>query len=283
MPSLLSTVESFHAISVDLEDWYHVCGVKPSTAAEAAGRVVETTRIILELFHRHNIYATFFVLGSVAAEHPELLRKIADNGHEIASHGWSHRLVTELTPDEFRDELERTASIIESQTGCKPVGFRAPRWSLSRINTPWAFKILVESGYQYDSSLTPLAAIGETDGPLYSHLIETEAGNVWEIPPMVTKTPFLNLPTGGGWGFRFFPFSMIQSTLRKYTDRGQPAVIFVHPRELDPEGPRLDLGVFKGFVTYGSRTSSEDRLERLFSEFRFKPLGELVKTWQPAS
>ncbi len=280
---LLSTVESFHSITVDLEDWYHVCGVKLPSGIEAGGRVVEATGNILALLRRHNICATFFVLGSVAAQYPELLYKIADNGHEIASHGWSHRLVTELSHDEFMEELERTASVIEGQTGCKPVGFRAPRWSLSRLNTPWAFKILAESGYLYDSSLTPLPAIGEPNGPRYPHIIETEAVNIWEVPPIVTKTPFINLPTGGGWGFRFFPLSIIQATIRRYADRGQPAVIFVHPRELDPEGPRLNLGVFQGFATYGSRTSSEDRLQRLFSEFRFKPLGEIVKTWQPAS
>jgi hypothetical protein len=150
---------------------------------------------------------------------------------------------------------------------------------LCRDKTPWAFDILVELGYQYDSSLTPLAAIGNPAGPLHPHQIQTKEGLLWEIPPLVTTTPLGNLPTGGGWGFRFFPYFLISRTLQRYAAAGQPGVLFVHPRELDPEGPRLHLGVLQNFLAYGSRQSSEDRLKKLMNSFCFSTLRNVVAAW----
>jgi polysaccharide deacetylase family protein (PEP-CTERM system associated) len=273
-------LSGFHAITVDVEDWYHVCGVgDQAVVSRDTWRVVNNVVKVLDLFEQYHCKATFFVLGSVAEALPELAPMIAAMGHEIASHGWSHKLVTELSPDAFKNELAYTADLLERQTGQRPLGYRAPRWSLCRDKTPWAFDILVELGYQYDSSLTPLAAIGNPAGPLHPHQIQTKEGLLWEIPPLVTTTPLGNLPTGGGWGFRFFSYFLISRTLQRYAAAGQPGVLFVHPRELDPDGPRLDLGVFQNFVTYGARQSSEDRLKQLMSSFRFGTLHDLVSTW----
>lgn len=237
---------------------------------------------ILALLAEHGIAATFFLLGSVAEEDQTLAPLIASAGHEIASHGWSHRLVTSLSPDEFRAELRRTGEIIERQTGRRPVGFRAPQWSLSREKTPWAFTILAEEGYRYDSSLNPLPFVGERRGPRTPHRIETAAGSLVEIPPLTTPSPFGHLPTGGGWGFRFFPEAVIVATIRRLNRKGAPAVLFVHPREMDPEGPRLPLPPLRSFVAYGPRRSARQRLRSLLGRFRFTTLGQLVDVWDTA-
>ena len=284
MPTVRQSDTFSHALTVDVEDWYHVCGHTPSgDDSSCQGRVVDTTGVVLELLRSCGVRGTFFVVGSVARQYPLLAQRIAAAGHEVASHGWSHRLVTELSPREFAAELEQTADLLEQQTGQRPRGFRAPRWSLSRKTTPWAFEILVQQGYQYDSSLTPLAMIGEGNGPRMPHHIETAAGGLWEFPPLVTPTLFGNLPTGGGWGFRFFPLQLIVRTVQAYQCQRMPGVLFVHPRELDPQGPRLPLGMLREFVTYGPRSSAAGRLQALLQGFSFKPLRELVDTWQTAS
>lgn len=272
-----------HSITVDLEEWYHVCGAAVPAEALHQSRIVEATQVLLRLLQQFQVRATFFVLGSIAQQHPDLIRAIAAHGHEIASHGWSHQLVTALQPAQFRDELERTASLLEQLSGQRPLGFRAPRWSLSHAVTPWAFEELVRLGYHYDSSLTPLSLIGDPKGSKRPYCISTAAGMLWELPPLVTATMFGNLPTGGGWGFRFFPLRMLVATLYRYQENKQPGVLFVHPRELDPQGPRLSLGWLRSFVTYGSRTSAAQRLSVLMEQFCFKPLYEQVALWQSAS
>lgn len=273
-----------HAITVDVEDWYHVCGqCQPLDDPLDQGRVEAALTLVLALLRSCGVRGTFFVLGSLARRFPELAPRIVDAGHELASHGWSHRLVSELSPQEFSDELLQTADLLEQQTGQRPQGFRAPRWSLSRQSTSWAFEILVQQGYRYDSSLTPLAMIGDPAGPRLPHRIETETGGLWEIPPLVTPTPLGNLPTGGGWGFRFFPQRLIHWTMRTYQRQASPGVLFLHPRELDPQGPRLRLGLLQEFVAYGPRSSAAGRLMDVLQSFTFAPLGELVDTWQTVS
>jgi polysaccharide deacetylase family protein (PEP-CTERM system associated) len=268
-----------HALTVDVEDWYHVCTTGEQTIApRETWRVAGNIEKIVALLEHCQCRATFFILGSVAASIPDLAPMIAAKGHEIASHGWSHKLVSDLTPDQFKAELIQTSELLKFQTGQQPLGYRAPRWSLCQKKTPWAFEILAELGYCYDSSLTPLAAIGDPGGPLHPHQIQTTHGSLWEIPPLVTVTPLGNLPTGGGWGFRFFPSFLIKQTLQQYTAASQPGVLFVHPREFDPNGPRLNVGLFQNFLAYGSRQSSEERLMKLLAFFHFSTLHDVVTT-----
>jgi polysaccharide deacetylase family protein (PEP-CTERM system associated) len=222
------------------------------------------------------------MLGSVAENDPALAPMICSAGHEIASHGFSHRLVMDLTPQQFRDELQLTERILMEQTGQRPIGYRAPRWSLSE-KTGWAFAILRERGYRYDSSLTPLPFAGNFRGSRTAYRLEGKGEGMWEIPPMVTRSWLGNLPTGGGWGFRFFPFWMICSTIEALNRRNHPAVLYLHPREVDPAGPRLELPYLKRFVSYGTRTDAAPRLSELFRRYRFITLKELVDEWQHAS
>jgi polysaccharide deacetylase family protein (PEP-CTERM system associated) len=218
----------------------------------------------------------------VAEALPELAPRIAAAGHEIASHGWSHSLVSQLTPDQFRQELQRTNALLLAQTGHRPRGFRAPRWSLNWHETAWAFAILVEEGFLYDSSCTPLAGLGDPRGPRTPQRLLTAAGTLWGIPPLVTPALFTNLPTGGGWGFRFFPQHLIERTIGQLNRQGQPAVFFIHPREVDPLGPRLKMPFWREFITYGFRGDAAPRLAYLLKRHTFVPLKDLVASWPVA-
>lgn len=222
------------------------------------------------------------MLGSVAENDPALAPLICSAGHEIASHGYSHRLVPDLTPQQFRDELRRTERILLEQTGQRPVGYRAPQWSLSE-RAGWAFAILREQGYRYDSSLNPLPFVGNPRGSRTPYLLPGEGAGLWEIPPMVTGSRVGNLPTGGGWGFRFFSLRTICATIWELNRDDHPAVLYLHPREVDPAGPRLRLPPLKRFVSYGGRGDAAPRLRELFRRYRFTTLKEMVDEWQHVS
>ena len=269
-----------NALTVDVEDWYHVCDAGPLPEAPAVQRRVrQATESLLALLDEYGVKATFFVLGSVSRHDPALVSLIVSSGHEIASHGFSHRLVPELGREGFRDELIRTGDLLERQTGRRPVGFRAPQWSLG-ASTPWAFEILRKEGYRYDSSLNPLPIVGDRRGSRLPHRI---AGGLLEFPPLVTSFPGINLPTGGGWGFRFFPQQLVTWSIRRLNEEGYPAVLYLHPREMEPNGPRLKLSPLREFVVYGPRRSVADRLRPLLSRYRFTTLEHLADSWDTAS
>ena len=274
---------SYNVLTIDVEDWFHVCGFEPQwDVPRSSWQVMGHVARILALLDEYRVKATFFVLGSVAEQEPSLVPTIVAQGHEIASHGFSHTLVPKLGRAAFRDEIRRTGEIIASQAGVRPVGFRAPQWSLSCQETAWAFEVLQEEGYRYDSSLTPLAFIGERRGKRCLHLVTTRHGDIVEVPPLVTPSPLGNLPTGGGWGLRLLPLPLIAGTMERLNREGQPAVLFMHPREMDPAGPRLPLSRARSFVVYGPRRSVEGRLRHLLERFSFAPLGQVVEQWLSA-
>jgi polysaccharide deacetylase family protein (PEP-CTERM system associated) len=272
----------FNALTIDVEEWFHICGIGGLEGLTFERRARGNIDRLLTVLEENQIKATFFVLGSLAETEPGLVADIAAKGHEIASHGYSHYLVNTLTPDAFRDELRRTSDILGRLTGHCPRGFRAPQWSLSRSGTPWAFDILLEEGYHYDSSLNPLPFVGDKAGTRIPWRMKVGQGSIWEVPPLVTPSLIGNLPTGGGWGFRFFPIWMIENSIQNLNSHKAPAVLFLHPRELDPDGPRLKMSRFREFVAYGSRKDAMERLKRLISSFRFITLGEMVKKWESA-
>ncbi|QEM68442.1 DUF3473 domain-containing protein [Geobacter sp. FeAm09] len=270
-------------MSVDLEDWFHVCGLKEQPCIPPDDwRVRRATEVLLGLFAEFKVKTTFFVLGCVAEADPDLVRSIHQQGHEIASHGYSHRLVHELGPAEFNDELQKTEEAIMGITGSLPVGFRAPQWSVT-AHIPWFDDILAQRGYRYDSSRNPLPFVGDRNATRHPYRIETAHGALWEIPPMVSGSPLGNLPTGGGWGFRLFPFRMIAATVERYGRADRPAVLYLHPREVDPRGPRLKLPLVKRFASYGTRRDALPRLRRLLASYTFTTLRDMVDSWQPAS
>ena len=265
-----------NALTVDLEDWYHGCcsAAAPPVPAEQR-RVRRNTESILSLLADCRVQATFFVLGSVAEQDPSLVPMIAAAGHEISSHGYSHTLAPLLGPEKFREELRLTAAIIAAQSGSPPAGFRAPQWSLGSA-TPWAMEILQQEGCLYDSSYNPLPFVGNRRGPCAPFAIGTRGGSILEIPPMVTPSPIGNLPTGGGWGFRCFPLSLIRRSMQALNDAGAPAVLYLHPREMEAFGPRLPLSPLQSFLSYGPRSDAAGRLRELLSRFSFQTMKELA-------
>ncbi|MGA7826422.1 MAG: polysaccharide deacetylase family protein [Geobacteraceae bacterium] len=269
-----------NAITIDVEDWFHVCGWDGEPQGEALQkRVIPNIERILLLLAEFQVQGTFFVLGSVAEQEPSLVPLIVSGGHEIASHGYSHRLVTELGLEGFRDEIRRTGDILASQAGRMPIGFRAPQWSL-RQEDSWAFEILCQEGYRYDSSLNPLPFVGDRSGHRFPFEIMVGSKKILEIPPMVTPLLGGKLPTGGGWGFRFFPFRMIAATVRRYNLADNPAVFYLHPREMEADGPRLPMSPLRSFAVYGARREAGARLRHLLERFRFGTLEQMVESWE---
>jgi polysaccharide deacetylase family protein (PEP-CTERM system associated) len=266
-------------LTVDLEDWFHICGVQqvlPRSGWNAlASRIVKNTHRILELLDRCSARATFFVLGSVARKHPALVATIQAAGHEIASHGDVHRRVYTMTPDEFRQDLRRSAASISLATGNPVTGYRAAEWSI-RDDSLWALDILAEEGFTWDASMAPFPIIGNEAYPTRPHRLRLAAGDLLEIPPLALVTPLVNLPVGGGWGLRTLPYGRIREIVRRYNREGDPALFFVHPREFDPSPPRVPLPLVKRLVLEARIETTERRLKRLLADFRFVPLSEAM-------
>ena len=271
---------SRNILTIDVEDWFHICGVNELIPEDSwlqlESRVSINTMKILDILSGKGVKATFFVLGFVAETHPDLIVKIQGAGHEIATHGYAHMQVYAMTPDMFRKDLRKSVSIISGITGHPVKGYRAPEWSI-RDDSLWALDILSREGFEYDSSMAPLPIIGNPKYPKIPHRLTLDQGKLWEFPPLVGATPLVNLPLGGGWGLRVFPYRLIRSAIRRLNAQGQPAVIYFHPREFDPANPRIRLPWAKRFVLDARFERAEKRLQRLLEDFRFTSVLDVLK------
>jgi polysaccharide deacetylase family protein (PEP-CTERM system associated) len=271
---------SRNILTIDVEDWFHICGVKELIPEviwpQLESRVSINTMKILDILSRKGVKATFFVLGFVAEAHPDLIIKIQGEGHEIATHGYAHMQVYAMTPDMFGEDLKKSVSIISGITGHPVKGYRAPEWSI-RDDSLWALDILSRQGFEYDSSMAPLPIIGNPKYPKIPHRLTLDQGELWEFPPLVGSTPLVNLPLGGGWGLRVFPYRLISSAIRNLNAQGQPAVIYFHPREFDAANPKIRLPWAKRFVLDARFVRAEKRLQRLLEDFRFTSVSDVLK------
>jgi polysaccharide deacetylase family protein (PEP-CTERM system associated) len=270
-----------HHFTVDLEEYFQVSAfesrVSRSEWERFESRVAGQVARLLELLARHEARATFFTLGWVAERHAELVRTIASAGHEIASHGWDHARVTQLTPAEFRHSVRRTKDVLEEISGAPVLGFRAPSFSIVP-GREWALDILVEEGYRYDSSLFPVQrpGYGYASGRPDPHWLERPVGRLAEIPPTTLRWCGLRLPAAGGAYFRLLPYGVVQTAFRQCERRGVPGTFYIHPWELDPEQPRLDVSWLTRARHYGGLRGTVRRLERLLAEFRFVAVRDTV-------
>jgi peptidoglycan-N-acetylglucosamine deacetylase len=278
-----------NALSIDVEEWYHAEIVrkhdrKMKKNEEKIGQVAEATQPLLDLLKEKHVKATFFVLGEVAEKNPELVKKIADAGHEIASHGYSHVPLNELSPAAFTAELVRTEAALQKAGAPKPSGFRAPTFSLNQ-KTVWALGVLAKRGYAYDSSLFPVRTTmyGVGNAPLapykprMTNLVEEDAsGTVTEVPLSVTKILGKRVPFGGGFYLRFFPSWFTKRAIRNANAHGRPAVIFLHPWEAFAGTPKVKMGAFDSFVTYHGASTVLAKLAALLDEFEFAPVKEIA-------
>jgi polysaccharide deacetylase family protein (PEP-CTERM system associated) len=277
-----------NALTVDVEEYYH--GVEFTEALGVDGvrrlpsRVVPQTERLLDVLDSHGARGTFFTLGVVAQRYPRLVRQIAERGHEIASHGWDHTLVFRLGAAGFRADVRRAKHAVEQAAGRVVRGYRAPNYSI-RPDTPWAFAILSEEGFAYDSSIYPVVhdRYGFPDAPRFPHVAQAVDGlELWEVPVGTARFAGTNLPIGGGF-FRLFPTSLVRAAVASVNraDR-QPVVFYVHPWEFDPEQPRPPMTWTQRFRHYAGLASAEGKLRALLSDFRFAAIDTVFDQVRPA-
>jgi polysaccharide deacetylase family protein (PEP-CTERM system associated) len=277
-----------NAMSVDVEDYFHVNafdGVVPRGRWESLeSRVCRNTDRLLALFEARGVSATFFVLGWVAERFPSLVSSIARQGHEIASHGYAHRLIYEQTPQVFRDDVRRAKDLLETAAGAKVDGFRAPSYSVT-ARTLWALDVLIEEGYRYDASIFPIRhdRYGIPASPRHPYVLTRAGGSLVEAPASTVRYGGLNLPVAGGGYFRILPYAWTRWGIRRInTHEGRPAIFYLHPWEIDPSQPRIRAGFVSRFRHYRNLEKTEPRLRRLLREFRFSTVGRLLAGVQPA-
>jgi polysaccharide deacetylase family protein (PEP-CTERM system associated) len=268
-----------HIFSVDLEEYFQVHAfdgiVKRDEWDVIPSRVEMGTLRLLDLLERTGNRATFFALGWIADRHQDLLRRISEAGHEIASHGYGHRRLTEMTPEEFRADLQRSRRSLESATGKSVIGYRAPTFSLVP-GTEWAFDILIDEGFSYDSSLFPIrrSGYGFAGSKPEVHEIRRSGGRLLEIPMTTTVVAGMRLPAAGGGWFRQLPYGLTRSGFRRCERMGNPGMFYIHPWELDPDQPRIPVPVLQRIRHYRGLQRIESRLERLLRDFSFTSVQE---------
>jgi polysaccharide deacetylase family protein (PEP-CTERM system associated) len=273
-----------NALSVDVEDYFQVTsfdGVVPRTEWDRQeSRVVGSTQRLVEIFARYQVRATFFVLGWVAERFPRLVRQIAEAGHELACHSYWHRLIYDLTPQEFRDDLRRAKRAIEDASGQPVTAFRAPSFSITRRSL-WALEVLVEEGFTIDSSIFPTRhdRYGVPGAAPQTHLLETPAGSLVELPMTVVKFGRVALPVGGGGYFRLYPFELTRRLLARVNQvHSRPFVFYIHPWEVDPDQPRIRAGsLLSRFRHYVNLRSTEAKLNKLLSSFQFDTVSTVAR------
>jgi polysaccharide deacetylase family protein (PEP-CTERM system associated) len=268
-----------NCLTVDVEEWFHVCGVGGALASdhwdELPSRVVDNTRQVLDLFDRTGARATFFVLGWVARRHPQLVEQIVAAGHEIASHGDSHRRVYELTPESFAAELDASRDALIAAGAPEVRGFRAPEWSINDRSL-WAIDVLAAKGYQFDSSMTPLRIIGNPSYPTRMHRRSTPSGDLLEFPPLVDRRFGQQMPLGGGWGLRMTAPSRVLATVEQRNLAGASVALFIHPWEIDPDPPRVPLPWPQRFAHYFRLEGFSRRLEEILRGGHWSPMSEVL-------
>jgi polysaccharide deacetylase family protein (PEP-CTERM system associated) len=268
------SAEATHIFTVDVEEYFQVHAFQDHVSTEEwdalPSRVEHNVDQILEILADNEAHGTFFVLGWIADKHPGVVRRIADAGNEVASHGWTHRRLTELGRSEVREELRSSKERLEDLAGQEVVGFRAPGFSLTP-GLEWVFDLLLEEGYAYDSSLFPIRrpAYGYPGVLPVPHLISRESGTLLELPLSTLAWQGLRLPAAGGGYFRQMPYQVTRRALKQSSEQGVPGVFYLHPWEIDLDQPRLSVPLLSKFRHYGGLGRVRGRLVRLFSEFTF--------------
>ncbi|MHC4875301.1 MAG: XrtA system polysaccharide deacetylase [Planctomycetota bacterium] len=267
-----------NAMTVDVEDYFHVSGfadrISPREWSDFPSRVVASTQRILRVLDAHQTAATFFVLGWVAERFPQLVRDIRKAGHEIGCHSHWHRLVYDLSPDEFRDDLRTSRDVLQDIIGEPVQLYRAPSFSITRQSL-WALEILADEGFTGDSSIYPVYhdRYGIPDADPVPHRIATSAGMVDEFPGTALQLSALRLPISGGGYFRLYPFRFSRFCLNRYSRQSnRPFVFYIHPWEVDPDQPRLPGRLLSRFRHYQNLHTTEHKLNALLPQFRFSTM-----------
>jgi polysaccharide deacetylase family protein (PEP-CTERM system associated) len=275
-----------NGISFDIEVWFQVENLKEVISCKdwecCELRVVQNTRRILKLLEKYQTQATFFVLGWVAEKCPSLVKEIAAEGHEIASHGYGHELIYKQTPEEFHADIQRSKNILESIAAKPVLGYRAPSFSITP-KSEWALDILEDLGFGYDSSIFPTSFHNRYGFNGKSSLPFQFENGLFEIPLSIYRLGGANFPLAGGGYFRLFPYSYFRYFFQRLNKQGKPVVFYLHPWELDPDQPRMNIRFNYRIRHYVNLDKTENRLDNLLKEFRFVPLIDLTKHYFPGS
>ena len=271
-----------NALTIDLEDWYQgltSTGVRIDHWNSYEDRVVESSEHLLELFAAAGIKTTFFVLGYVADQFPELIKTIANSGHEIGLHSYYHRKVTNLTPEQFQDDLKKGLSAVESTSGQKVVGYRAPMFSINQTRI-WALEILRDTGFLYDSSIFPIRNIyyGFPNAPRFP-FFPIKGDTFVEFPMSTVRFMGVNWPVAGGFYLRLYPYQLFKRGLQSINREGNPAIIYLHPWDIDPDHPRPNPTLREQFTHYYNLHTAEEKLGNLLRDFKFGPLRNLLDSF----
>jgi polysaccharide deacetylase family protein (PEP-CTERM system associated) len=271
-----------NALTVDVEEYFHVTNLsgalRPEDWEGLASSVRPNTERILARLEAAGVKATFFVLGWVAERDPDLVRAISSRGHEIACHGYDHRVAGGLTRGEFRADVRRARELLASISGQPVLGYRAPSWSIA-YGHPWALDVLASEGFRYDSSILPPGVSPRGRERRFPHLIRLSGGHIAEFPVTTLRLGGLNLPVAGGGYFRLYPYRLTRYALRRINrSERRPFVFYIHPWEFEPNQPRVsNVPALKAFRHYVNLSRTERRFERLLSDFRFGPVREVLE------
>lgn len=275
-----------NALSVDVEDYFQVSAFADRVCRrdwdKYECRVEANTDKLLSLFDECGVRGTFFVLGWVAERYPDLVRRIAHAGHELASHGYWHQLVYDLTPEEFAKDIADSKDAIADASGIEVTAYRAPSFSIVEKSL-WALDILAENGIRIDSSIFPISGhdrYGMADAAREIHDIETESGTLLEFPPSAWSRGPVHLPIGGGY-FRLFPLKLTCRAIEAVRHAGRPAMFYTHPWEFDPDQPKMQ-GLKKGtrFRHYVGLARTQSRLQSMLSRFPFGTMSDSISGYQ---
>jgi len=259
--------------SIDVEDWFNLSGTgaepPPTEWDRLESRLERNFHVLLALLAEGKATATCFVVGYFAKRFPQLVREAVAAGHEIASHGYFHRLIYQMSAVEFCKDARATRQLLEDVSGRPVRGFRAPAFSLTE-GTPWFFDKLVEAGYRYDSSVFPAPhqTGGIATGRWAPYTAKAPAGAIEEFP--ITAVRVFGRPMcffGGGY-LRLFPYPVIRAMGRRALGEERPVIFYVHPREIDPDGPRMDLNRRRRFTCYVNLTTTRPKIQRILRDFR---------------
>lgn len=275
-----------NALTIDVEDYFHVAALAQSISTSQWDslecRVEKNTDKLLQLFDDQNVNATFFTLGWVAERYPQIVKKIAAAGHEVASHGYSHQLIYNQTQEVFREETHKSKVILEDITQQEIIGYRAASYSITN-QSKWALDILCELGFKYDSSIFPVKhdLYGIPGSPRWPYMLETDQKNsIVEFPISTFNIANYKLPIAGGGYFRLFPYWFTKLGLGSINRENEPFVFYLHPWEVDPKQPKVRASWFSMFRHYNNLDKCYSRLEQLLKDFSFTTVEDVLVTKQ---